>query len=484
MLLETLRALVANASGQREWSKVMAKEIESKAREARGRRGSVPVLMVFAASAAACLSPSNDDSPSATATPFTGAPPALAPAAPPAPPAPNVGVPGGGEVTPAPGTALDMPAPVEEAEAGPPPEAPLSAEEQAALAGFDGLVQATDWSIPVAENVTETTVARAYLDWKERFYQSCGDGTVYVLKDDYTGSQYIVSEGIAYGMLLSVGMGDREVFDGLWAYYRDHRNGNGLMNWRYEVCGGGAGEGGASDADLDAAMALVLAESRWGGYQQNALDLVSAIAEHETDTCDDGNIVLKPGDGWGGCGGDVVNPSYFSPAYYRRFALLQPDRADFWNQFATDTYEMLRGMQEQVGGLLPDWGFGDGRAEPDPNGRGQYGYEAVRAPWRIALDLAWSNDAEPRALLTRMSETIDASGGLAALADTDSFEDKRNSAFLGSLSLSGTGVSQEKFDGYVSEWLSYEDVDDSWYYQATLRVLYLMVAGGYFPVSY
>jgi endo-1,4-beta-D-glucanase Y len=459
----------------------MARELENRPSTARRRRGSVSALVVFAAGAAACMSPRSDGSPSAPAAPFTGAPPAAAPAAPPAP-APNIGVPGGGEVTPAPGAALDAPAPVEAA--GPAPEAPLTPEEESALAGFDGLVRATDWSIPVAKNVTETTVARAYLDWKARFYQSCGDGTDYVLKDDYTGSQYIVSEGIAYGMLLSVGMGDREVFDGLWAYYREHRNQNGLMNWRYDVCGGGAGDGGASDADLDAAMALVLAESRWGGFVEDAQALVSAIAEHETDTCDDGNIVLKPGDGWGGCGGDTVNPSYFSPAYYRRFALLQPDRAEFWNQFATDTYEMLSGMQDQVGGLLPDWGFGDGRAEADPNGRGQYGYEAVRAPWRIALDLAWSNDAAPRALLARMSETIDSSGGLTALADSDSFEDKRNSAFLGSLSLSGTGVSQEKFDGYVTEWLSYEDVDDSWYYQATLRVLYLMVAGGYFPVSH
>jgi endo-1,4-beta-D-glucanase Y len=443
-------------------------------------RAVAPACLLFAAGAAACLEPRAEDGSSGAVAPFSGAPPALAPVAAPAPPSPSSGVSGGGEVAPPVGTVLDMPELVDEA---PAPEAPLTPEEQAALANFGGLVLATDWSIPVAEDITETTVARAYLDWKERFYQSCGDGTVYVLKDDYTGTLQVASEGIAYGMLLSVGMGDREVFDGLWTYYRERRNGNGLMNWRYEPCGGETGGNGASDADLDAAMALVLAESRWGGFEQDAQELATAIATHETQTCGDGNIVLKPGDAWGGCDG-TVNPSYFSPAYYRRFALLQPDRADFWNQFTGDTYEMLRGMQDQVGGLLPDWGFGDGRAEEDPAGRGQYGYEAVRAPWRIALDLAWSNDAEPRALLTRMSETVDASGGLTAMADQESFEDKRNSAFLGSLSLSGAGVSQEKLDGYVAEWLAYEDVDDQWYYQATLRVLFLMVAGGYFPVTY
>lgn len=424
-----------------------------------------------------CLEPRAKDGTASEAPPFV---PALAVPPPPVPVSPVAApVTGGGEMLP-PVTSLDLPAPV--LDEPPAVEAPLSPAEQAELADFDGLVLATDWNVPVSSEVTETTVARAYLDWKSRFFKSCGDGSVYVLKDDYTGSEQVASEGIAYGMLLSVGIGDRETFDGLWNYYRDHRNGNGLMNWRYDPCGGQTGDNGASDADLDAAMALVLADGRWeGNYGQDAQALVTAIADHETETCGDGRIVLKPGDAWGGCNG-TVNPSYFSPAYYRRFALFQPDRADFWNQFASDTYAMLRGMQEQVGGLLPDWGFGDGRAEGDE--RGQYGYEAVRAPWRIALDLAWSGSDEPRDVLATMSETIDARGGLTAMADDESFEDKRNSAFLGSLSLSGVAVSQEKFDGYVAEWKSYPELDDQWYYQASLRVLFLMVAGGYFPVTY
>jgi len=128
-------------------------------------------------------------------------------------------------------------------------EAPLTPEEQAALAKFEGLRKAQPWNAPVAAQITETTVGRAYLDWKSRFYKSCSDGTVYVLKDDYTGSTEVVSEGIGYGMLLSVAIGDREVFDGLWKYYREHRNGNGVMNWRQSVCGGQTGGNGASDAE-------------------------------------------------------------------------------------------------------------------------------------------------------------------------------------------------------------------------------------------
>lgn len=362
-----------------------------------------------------------------------------------------------------------------------PEEPPLSAAELAELGAFGGLVRATEWNAAASTLISDTKVSRAYLEWKARFFKSCDDGTVYVLKNDYTGSEQVASEGIAYGMLLAVGIGDREAFDGLWRYYREHRNGNGLMNWLYAPCGGQQGGNGASDADLDAAMALVLADSRWGGFGEDARELVAAIGTHETQICGNGEIVLKPGDAWGGCDG-TVNPSYFSPAYYRRFALVQTDRADFWNQLTTDTYEMLAGMQEQAGGLLPDWGFGDGRAEDGD--RGQYGYEAVRAPWRVALDLAWSGSDQPRAFLKRMSETIDARGGIAAMADQESFEDKRNSAFLGSLSLTAVAVDQAKFDAYVREWETYEELDDQWYYQASLRVLFLMTAGGYFPVSF
>jgi len=365
----------------------------------------------------------------------------------------------------------------------PEPEAPLSAAELQALSQFDGLVHGPG-NAPASALITETTVVRAYLDWKSRFFKSCDNGVVYVLKDDYTGSEFIVSEGIGYGMLMSVAIGDRPTFDGLWDYYSSHRNGNGVMNWKQSVCGGntGDGNGGATDADLDAALGLVLADSRWGGYTEDARNLIAAIGTNETQQCDNGQTVLKPGDSWGGCGGDTVNPSYFSPGHYRRFATVQTDRADFWNDFASDTYVMLSGMQDQKDGLIPDWGHGDGRS--DDGDRGQFGYEAVRNPWRVALDYAWSGNADARSFLQRMSQTVDTRGGIAAMADTDDFEDKRNSAFLGSLSLSGMAVSEQKLQGYVKEWQAYEDLDDRWYYQATLRVLFLMTAGGFFPSSY
>jgi endo-1,4-beta-D-glucanase Y len=362
-------------------------------------------------------------------------------------------------------------------------EAPLSAEEMAQLSGFGGLVHSSDWKAPATPLITETTVDRAYLDWKSRFFMSCSDGSVYVLKDDNSGTKQVASEGIGYGMLLSVGIGDKQTFEGLWDYYKGHRDGNGVMNWLYNPCGGQISGNGASDADLDSAMALVLADSRWGGFADDAKALIAAIGQNESQQCSNGTTVLKPGDNWGGCDHNTVNPSYFSPGYYRRFAAIQTDRTDFWNKFAGDSVTMLKGFQSQAGGLLPDWGFGDGSA--DTGDRGQYGYEAVRSPWRVAVDVGWSGNADAKSYLALMSQTVDAKGGLTALANDDSFKDKRNSAFLGSLTLTGMGVDQAKLEGYFKEWMAYQaKLDDKWYYQATLRVLFLMTAGGFFPPTY
>jgi endoglucanase len=390
---------------------------------------------------------------------------------------------GGVPVDPSSTSVSVMPSPVEQPPAAaldPLLEPPLTESELSELSDVDGLVVAEPWNGARSTLVTESKVMRSYLDWKRRFYRPCSDGSFYVLKTDVNLGDQVVSEGIGYGMLITVAVGDRSAFEGLWKHYRDRRNGNGLMNWRYDPCGGETGGNGASDADLDAAMGLVLADSRWGGYDEDARALIASIGTHETQTCNDGRTILKPGDAWGGCD-DIVNPSYFSPGYYRRFADVESERAEFWNRFTQDTYSLLQSYQSQLNGLIPDWARADGSLVTD--GRQVFGYEAVRGPWRVAIDYAWSGNDEARAFLVAMSENVDGRGGLATLADTDEFADKRNSAFLGTLSLPGIVGTQDKLDGYVRDWETYEK-DDVWYYQATLRLLALLVAGGFFPVEY
>jgi endo-1,4-beta-D-glucanase Y len=273
-------------------------------------------------------------------------------------------------------------------------------------------------------------------------------------------------------MLLAVNNDDRTLFDGLWKYYTDHVDPNGLMNWATGVCDppGNNNANAATDGDLDAAMALVAADARWGGYKSQAADLIGKIKQHETDSCM-GLNVLRPGDQFGGCSDQYnmgkVNPSYFSPGYYRVFATVDTADKDFWIKLADDSYTLLGTYQGKMNGLVPDWANVDGTVQ------GNYSYDACRTPWRVAVDYLWFCTPAAQTFLEKVSAYVDAQGGVASVP----FD--KNSAFLGSFALSGMAVSQAKLDAYVGSWLSAKK-DDTPYFQGTLRVLYLDTAAGAF----
>jgi endo-1,4-beta-D-glucanase Y len=138
-------------------------------------------------------------------------------------------------------------------------------------------------------------------------------------------------------------MGDKTLFDQLWKGYRDHRNGNGVMHWTVN-CSGTVSANGATDGDLDAAMALLVANKQWPNttspynYSSDATALINAIKATEFTTCN-GKTVQKPGDMFGGC--DCTNPSYFATGYYRAFGKHVTADAAFWEKAANDGLALL-----------------------------------------------------------------------------------------------------------------------------------------------
>jgi endo-1,4-beta-D-glucanase Y len=319
--------------------------------------------------------------------------------------------------------------------------------------------------------VTDSLLQSEYAAWKSAHAQDCGDGSWVIKKD--AGS--VVSEGIAYGMLLSAAMNDQSLFDGVWKYYNDHLDAQGLMNWATGVCDapGDNEANAASDSDLDATMALIQASARWGGdYLLQAESLASKVLSEETEVCDT-RRVLKPGDAWGGCsddnGQDRVNPSYFAPGYYKVFAQKFPEQAASWNALADGTYELFAIHQARMDNLVPDWSKVDGS---DWYGSA-YSYDACRTPWRVAVDYGWSADARAKTFLQNVATWVDGHGGLPGAAQ------QNNSAFIGAFALAGV-YEQAKLDAYVTAWLGSTTSDDKPYFQGTLRVLYLLAAAGKF----
>ncbi len=218
-------------------------------------------------------------------------------------------------------------------------------------------------------------ISEAYARWKSKFLANDG-GVV----DPDEGNR-VVSEAIGYGMLIAAAMGDKETFDKIWGW-ASSKIGNPpttLLGWL------NGGNGSASDADTDMAYALLMAAKQWGGnYAQAGSALASLALQRDVQ----GGIVY---------GGEnfktAVNPSYYSPGFYRKFS--------GWESVITTTKGVLDSCAQSFGGLLPDWCSSGGQAI----GAAQTGaqvtaasvcqssdapclaYDGARVPWRLGFDV-------------------------------------------------------------------------------------------------
>jgi endo-1,4-beta-D-glucanase Y len=327
-----------------------------------------------------------------------------------------------------------------------------------------------------------------YNIWKTNFVENCSNDRKRIKFDDPSKT---VSEGIGYGMLLAVYSGDKTLFDGLWLYYKDNVNSNGVMNWKINGCSGINGANGATDAELDVAFALIVADYQWASlgtinYKNDATTLITAIKTHEVEA---NTFVLKPGDQFGGS--QLTNPSYFSPAYYRAFGVFTNDAA-YWNQVAAKSYTIINNnltVNNAVGGLVSDWCNASGAYSSEAvnynQGGKTYSYDAARTPWRIAVDYAWYGNADAKTYSKKSSDFVRLNlGGSSNIKDgynqNGSLSGQwHNATFVGAFACAAmAGENQIHMDA------SYNDLNSlgepASYFNQTLKTLYLFLLTGNF----
>ena len=83
--------------------------------------------------------------------------------------------------------------------------------------------------------VTWADAQQAYEEWKEVHLEDCGGG-VWRVRWENARLDATVSEGIGYGMLLTVAHDEPAAFDGLLAYYHQALDEHGLMHWLRYGC--------------------------------------------------------------------------------------------------------------------------------------------------------------------------------------------------------------------------------------------------------
>lgn len=234
-----------------------------------------------------------------------------------------------------------------------------------------------------------------------------------VVRTDQGGDT--VSEGQAYAMLVAVGLDDADTFARVWGWTRDNlQRPDGLLSWRW-ADGRVADVSSASDADLDAARALVLAGERFGRPDHTAtgLALGQAVLDLETVQTPAGRV-LAAGQ-WAITAPHAYNPSYASPGATAVLAAASGDPrwAELDQGSRAVTAALLAGAP-----LPPDWAQvrADGTVEAMPGAQGlgqsvRYGYDAARTPIRFAE----SCDPADRALAAAMAAPLDRGGDTAEL---------------------------------------------------------------------
>src|SRR5262249_31132992 len=152
----------------------------------------------------------------------------------------------------------------------------------------------------------------------------------------------------------------------------------------------------ASDADQDAALALILASRAWNEpkYLASARAVLADLWKHGTIEAGHRRYLLA-GDTL--CKGSEckINPSYYAPYAYRIFAAYDKN----WSELVDTSYSLLQQVSRQSHTRLPpDWvnlDISTGALKPGTAKDSSFSYDAFRTYWRVALDAELHKD--PRA---------------------------------------------------------------------------------------
>jgi endoglucanase len=263
-------------------------------------------------------------------------------------------------------------------------------------------------SPPPVSTRLRTVLSSAWAGYKQVFIQP--DGRVV----DPTRGGVTTSEGQSYALLRAVWMGDQTTFNTVWSWTAAHLELGGDAPFASLWSDGRVVDAdSASDADSDIALALLYAAKRFGEAQlrHQGLIVLSAIWQDDVVYIDGMNVLT--GGNWATrqqTPGPVINPSYFAPYAYRTFAAEDPSHP--WSSLIDSSYALLDECSTATldgttaVGLPPNWcaisrSTGQIVSFPTIANADDYGYDAFRVMWRVALDATWNGEPRARAYLEK-----------------------------------------------------------------------------------
>lgn len=322
------------------------------------------------------------------------------------------------------------------------------------------------------------------------------------------------TEGMSYGMMISVQLDKKEIFDRLWRWakkYMQHQDGpnDGYFAWSCKTDGTRNSNGSASDGELYFITSLIFASNRWGNetgidylaeaqnildksMQKTGMERVAPLVNIEE------KLITFTPDPWGG---SYTDPSYHIPAFYDVWAKWGKDgRSSFWKACADKSREYLHNATHPETGLTPDYSAYDGKQR---GGRfiigDDFRFDSWRVPMNIAIDYAWSGaDAEWQRNYADRIQDFFYKQGIDTFVDqyqidgkqvekvlpAGEYESLRHSVglvgTLGAISLAATDPKSREFAQRLWE-SKHEPYDDGYfdaYYDGLLRLFSFMLLSG------
>lgn len=245
-------------------------------------------------------------------------------------------------------------------------------------------------------------------DTETSVYYEVGDSMAIIVD---TGSNDVRTEGMSYGMMISLQLGKRTEFDKLWRWaktymaYPDDSDWSGYFCWQCGLDGQKIGNSNASDGEIYFVTALFLAADKWGEprYAEEANEILRKVMSKDGpktgvyNLYDDSTqlVTFVPNEEvhW------YSDPSYCLPAFVDLWAKKADANDSFWREAADKARWLLQVSQDSTTGLFPDYCLFDGKPYRRPNfayHTDRYQYDAIRCAMNVGMDYYLTGKARPQ----------------------------------------------------------------------------------------
>ncbi len=344
-------------------------------------------------------------------------------------------------------------------------------------------------------------------DDEKTVYYEVGDSMGIIVD---TGSNDVRTEGMSYGMMISLQLGKREVFDRLWRWaktymaYPADSPWDGYFCWQCDLDGKQIGQSNASDGEIYFVTSLFLAAEKWGApqYAAEANGILHKITSKDGKATgvynlfDDSTrlVTFVPNEEvhW------YSDPSYCLPAFLDLWADKADGKNDFWREAADKARWLLRASSDSITGLFPDYCLFDGKPYRRPNfnyNTDRYQYDAIRCPMNVGMDyyLTGKDRQQQRVMMRRILQFFKKDGfkggqfNLDGSEPTDSYtEGMAGANAVGAFALADSDNEEDRelAREYVERLWNVQPPTGKWrYYTGMVYFLSMLHVSGRFMVK-